>query len=77
MIKNNSFQNGRMKAEQEINNKFPILNVTRTMSKTQVRQKTREGAEVVRGDLDTARNGAHIELRLSSGRVITVQIEGE
>ena len=77
MLKNNSFQNGRMKAEQEINNKFPILNITRTMSKTQIRQKTREGAEVVRGDLDTARNGTHIELRLSSGRVITVQIEGE
>ena len=52
-----------------------VENITRTMSKAQIKQKCKEGAEVVFGDLDTIRNGAHLELRLSSGKKITVQVE--
>lgn len=74
---NKAFSNGRQKAQQEIANRFPLLNVMRTMSKSQVKQKCQEGAEVSQGDLATVKNGSHIQLRLSSGKIVDVKIEGE
>lgn len=54
-----------------------VGNATRTMSKTQLRQKIREGWEVVYGDLNTVRNGQYLEMRTSAGKNITVQVEGD
>lgn len=74
------YSNGRSRAEQAIANKMSkvgIANATRSMSKTEIVKRAREGRWELLQDIDGKRNGQHIEVRLPSGKTQHIQIEGE
>lgn len=79
-----SFSNGAARAQQEIANKMSaagvrveVENATRSMSKTEILKRAREGRWELQTDIDRKRNGDHVEVRMPSGATQHIRIEGE